>query len=165
MKRLAPRGVRARLCLAFTLTAAVVALGGALLFLHVVRVGLANNLDNNLEARAQTIAGVLDGTAPPRLPDPLLIDPSTRAIAQDTVETFAVVRRPDGTILTASGAPAPHLELPAQLLRLRDGALARTTVNVGDQPYRVAALAVKRPDGIWLALARNVPALQRRGAA
>ncbi|HEX4016819.1 MAG TPA: ATP-binding protein [Frankiaceae bacterium] len=153
MKRFAPRGVRARLCLAFTLTAAVVALGGSLLFVHVVRIGLGNNLDNNLEARAQTIAGVLDGTAPPKLPDPLLIDPSTRAVAQDTVETFAVVRRPDGTILTASGAPAPHLQLPAGLLDLRDGGLARTTIDVDSQAYRVAALAVKRPDGIWLALA------------
>jgi two-component system OmpR family sensor kinase len=153
VKRFAPRGVRARLCLAFTLTAAVVALGGSLLFVHVIRVGLSNNLDNNLEARAQTIAGVLDGTAAPKLPDPLLIDPSTRAIAQDTVETFAVVRRPDGLILTATGAPAPHLSLPNQLLHLQDGGLARTTINVGDQAYRVAALAVKRPDGIWLALA------------
>jgi two-component system OmpR family sensor kinase len=153
MKRFAPRGVRARLCLAFTLTAAVVAIGGSLLFVHVVRIGLANNLDNNLEARAQTIAGVLDGTAPPRLPDPLL-DAGTRAVAQATAETFAVVRRPDGVILTATGAPPPaHLALPAELLALQDGGLARTTLDVGGQPYRVAALAVKRSDGIWLALA------------
>ncbi len=95
MRALYPRGVRARLCLAFTLTAAVVGIGGSLLFVHVVRVGIANNLDNNLEARAQTIAGVLDGTAPPKLPDPLL-DAGTRAVAQATAETFAVVRRPDG---------------------------------------------------------------------
>lgn len=152
MRRILPRGVRARLCLAFTLTAAVVALGGALLFVHVVRVGLTNNLDNNLLARAQTIAGVLDGTAPPRLPSPLL-GAGARAVAQDTVETFAVVRRPDGAILTASGAPAPHLVLPPQILQLRPGGLARTTTEVGAQPYRVAALAVKRSDGIWLALA------------
>ena len=129
MKRFAPRGVRARLCLAFTLTAAVVAIGGSLLFIHVVRVGLANNLDNNLEARAQTIAGVLDGTAPPHLPDPLL-DAGTRAVAQATAETFAVVRRPDGVILTATGAPPPaHLALPSVLLRLQDGGLARTTLD------------------------------------
>jgi hypothetical protein len=152
VKRLYPRGVRARLCLAFTLTAAVVALGGSLLFVHVVRVGLANNLDNNLEARAQTIAGVLDSRAQPRLPDPLL-DPGTRAVAQATVDTFGVVRQPSGAILTATGAPPPHLSLPAQLLQLQDGGLARTTIEVGNQPYRVAALAVKRSDGVWLALA------------
>jgi two-component system, OmpR family, sensor kinase len=152
VKRFAPRGVRARLCLAFTLTAAVVALGGSLLFVHVVRVGLGNNLDNNLEARAQTIAGVLDGTGPVELPDPLL-DAGTKVLGQDTVETFAVVRRPDGEILTATGAPAPHLALPPQLLDLQDGELARTTLQVGDQPYRVAALAVGRSDGVWLALA------------
>ena len=152
MRRRYPRGVRARLCLAFTLTAAVVALGGSLLFVHVVRVGLANNLDSNLEARAQTIAGVLDSSAQPRLPDPLL-DPGTRAVAQATVDTFAVVRKPDGTILTATGAPPPHLLLPAQLLQLQDGGLARTSIQVDSQPYRVAALAVKRSDGVWLALA------------
>ncbi len=153
MKRIYPRGVRARLCLAFTLTAAVVGLGGSLLFVHVVRLGIANNLDNNLEARAQTIAGVLDGTAPPKLPDPL-IDAGTRAVAQATTETFAIVRRPDGVVLTASGAPPPqHLALPQQILQLPDGGLARTTVSVDNQPYRVAALAVKRSDGVWLAVA------------
>jgi signal transduction histidine kinase len=148
-----PRGVRARLCLAFTLTAAVVGIGGSLLFVHVVRVGIANNLDNNLEARAQTIAGVLDSTAPPRLPDPLL-DAGTRAVAQATAETFAVVRRPDGVILTATGAPPPQqLTVPSTLLQLQDGGLARTTIDIGGQAYRVAALAVKRSDGTWLALA------------
>ena len=131
MRAFYPRGVRARLCLAFTLTAAVVGIGGSLLFVHVVRIGIANNLENNLEARAQTIAGVLDGTAPPKLPDPL-IDAGTRAVAQATTETFAVVRRPDGMILTATGAPPPqHLVLPEQILQLQDGGLARDHAHPG----------------------------------
>jgi two-component system OmpR family sensor kinase len=152
VRRLLPRGLRARLCVAFTLMAAVVALAGSLLFIHVLRVGLASNLDNTLEARAQTIAGALDGTAPPRLPDPL-VDAGTRGVAEDTAETFAVVRNPRGAILTATGAPAPRLQLPDQLQQAPSGALVRTTLKVGDQPYRVAALAVGRPDGVWLALA------------
>lgn len=152
MKRLPPRSLRARLCVAFTLTAAVVAIGGSLLFVHVLRSGLASNLDNTLEARAQTIAGALDGIAPPRLPDPL-VDTGTRGIAEDTSETFAVVRRPDGQILTATGAPAPRLKLPSELRQVGDGGLLRTSVKVNGQDYRVAALGVKRPDGVWLAVA------------
>ncbi len=147
-----PRGLRARLCVAFTLAAAVVAIGGSLLFVHVLRLGLSRNLDNTLVGRAQTISGALDGVASPRLPDPLL-DSGTRGIAEATADTFAVVRRPDGAILTATGAPAPRIELPDQLRHLRSGVLVRTTVRVGDQPYRVAALGVGRKDGVWLAVA------------
>ncbi len=152
VRRLIPRGLRTRLFVAFTLTAAVVAVGGSLVFLHVLRDGLASNLDNTLSARAQTIAGALDGLAPVRLPDPL-VDIGTRGVAEDTAETFAVVIQPDGVVRTATGAPAPKLRLPTDLRKVTDGALIRTTVDVGKQPYRVAALGVGRKDGVWVALA------------
>jgi signal transduction histidine kinase len=152
MARLLPRGLRARLCATFTLTAVVVAIGGALLFVHVLHAGLASNLDNTLEGRAQTISGALDGPSAPQLPNPQL-DEGTRGIAESTADTFAVVRRPDGGIQTATGAPAPSLVLPARLQHLSDGALVRTTIEVAGEPYRIAALAVQRKDGVWLAIA------------
>lgn len=152
VRRLIPRSLRSRLFVAFTLTAVVVAVGGSVLFLHVLRNGLSSNLDNTLEARAQTIAGALDGVAPPLLPDPLL-DAGTRGVAEQTAETFAVVRLPNGTVRTATGAPAPKLKLPPELQHVSSGSLVRTTVTVDDQPYRVAALGVERSDGVWVALA------------
>jgi two-component system OmpR family sensor kinase len=152
MKGLLPRGLRARLCVAFTLMAAVVTLGGSLLFIGVAHRGLATNLDNTLVGRAQTISGALDGVAAPKLPDPLL-DASTRGIAEATADTFAVVRQPDGVIRTATGAPAPSIELPAVFNTMRGGKLLKTTIKVGGEPYRIAALGVQRKDGVWLAIA------------
>jgi signal transduction histidine kinase len=152
MRRLLPRGLRARLCVTFTLTAVVVAVAGALLFVHVLHAGLASNLDNTLEGRAQTISGALDGPNAPKLPNPQL-DEGTRGIAESTADTFAVVRPPHGPIETATGAPAPALVLPKRLEHLSDGALVRTTIDVSGEPYRIAALAVQRKDGVWLAIA------------
>jgi two-component system OmpR family sensor kinase len=149
-RRLLPRGLRTRLCVAFTLTAIVVALGGSLLFVHVLHAGLASNLDNTIVGRAQTISGALDGSAV-LLPDPLLGN-STRGIAEATADTFAVVRRPSGEIVTATGAPAPRIDLPAAFRSIRGGELVKTTLEVGGERYRVAALGVHRSDGVWLAL-------------
>jgi two-component system OmpR family sensor kinase len=151
MRRLLPRGVRFRLCVAFTLTSVAVTLGGSLLFMHVLNAGLASNLDNTLVARAQTISGALDGVAAPSLPDPLAGE-SSRGIAEATADTFAVVRRPSGVIVTATGAPAPHISLPASFRTIHGGQLVKTTLEVGGERYQVAALGVKRTDGIWLAI-------------
>ncbi len=123
-----------------------------MLFVHVLRVGLASNLDNTVVGRAQTIAGALDGVASPSLPDPLL-DASTRGVAEATADTFAVVRPPSGSILTATGAPAPQLQLPGEIATIRGGQLITTNVHVGAQTYRLAALGVRRGDGVWVALA------------
>jgi signal transduction histidine kinase len=146
-----PRGLRARLCVAFTLTSVLVTVGGSLLFVSVLDAGLASNLDNTVVGRAQTIAGALDGVGTPDLPDPLL-NSSTRGISQATADTFAVVRWPSGAIVTATGAPAPRIDLPAQFRTIRGGQLLKTTLEVGGERYRVAALGVRRPDGVWLAI-------------
>jgi two-component system OmpR family sensor kinase len=128
----------------------LVTVGGSLLFVHVLTSGLRSNLDNTLVGRAQTISGALDGSAV-LLPDPLL-DSSTRGIAEATADTFAVVRRPSGEIVTATGAPAPRIDLPASFRGILGGQLVKTTLKVGGEDYRVAALGVRRSDGTWLAI-------------
>lgn len=117
----------------------------------MLHAGLSSNLDNTLVGRAQTIAGALDGTAAPRLPDPLL-DTSTRGIAEATADTFAVVRPPHGVIVTATGAPAPRIDLPIRFRTIAGGQLLKTTLQVNGEDYRVAALGVRRGDGVWLAI-------------
>ncbi len=130
----------------------MVAVAGSVLFVHVLRSGLASNLDDTLEARAQTVAGVLDGEGNPELPDPYL-DGDARGIAEDTAETFAVLRLPNGTIRSATLARAPKLVLPASFAEVRGGEVVRTAVMVNGQPYRVSVLGVQRKDGVWLAIA------------
>ena len=130
----------------------MVAVGGSFLFVHVLHVGLSSNLDNTVVGRAQTIAGALDGVAAPRLPDPLL-DASTRGVAEATADTFAVVRLPDGRVRTATGAPAPRLQLPDRVRNLPGGKLVSTNIRVGEETYRLSALGVQRKDGVWVALA------------
>jgi two-component system OmpR family sensor kinase len=129
----------------------LVTVGGSLLFIKVLDAGLATNLDNTLVGRAQTISGALDGMDV-HLPDPL-VNVSTRGIAAATADTFAVVRRANGAIITATGVPAPRLDLPARFSSLRGGQLVKTTLLVGGEHYRVVALGVRRPDGVWLAIA------------
>ena len=130
----------------------MVAVAGSLLFVHVLRSGLASNLDDTLEARAQTVAGVLEGPGEVELPEQY-VDGDARGIAEDTAETFAVLRTPNGDIESATLARAPQLELPERLTEVRGGEIVRTAVMVDGQPYRVSVLGVERPDGVWLAIA------------
>ncbi len=155
LRKLPPRGVRARLCVAFTLVAAIVTAIGGTVFIHVLHEGLNSNLDNTLVGRAQTISGALDGKKV-ELPEPLL-DSTTRGIAEATADTFAVVRVPTGEIKTATGAPPPPLAIPPVLKHVRNGQLVKTTVRVRDQDYRVAALGVRRSNGVYLAIAGASP--------
>ena len=166
MRRLLPRGLRARLCVAFTLTAAVVALGGSLLFVHV-RARRARVTTWTTPWKRGPRRSPACWTAPPRrgcrircsTPAPARL---RRADRRDLRRRAPAGRRgAHGDRCARSAADAAR----RAAARCRTGAWCAPPSTVGDQPYRVAALGVEAQRRGLARARRNVPALHRRGAA
>jgi two-component system OmpR family sensor kinase len=150
-----PRGLRARLTATYTLAAALLTVAGAAVFLFLLTSGLRSNLDGDLATRADTLATVLrdasDDAPLGTTPVPLLpIRPSLRGGPTDSLDLY---RTPDGRLISATGVALPPLTLPPDLGNPNVRGSSRGSGTVGRSEYRLAAVAVTRSDGTWLAIA------------
>ena len=143
-----PRGVRVRLTVMYALAAVVLTLLGSGLGLLSLQIGVRSNLDNDLNARLAVLVSGLREAGPTGLEQ--LIDPSVR---EDVPASISAYRRPDGTLLTVTGTRLRALHVPASFLQQRPGQIARVTIGHDQQRLRLVAEGVRRPDGVWVAIA------------
>jgi signal transduction histidine kinase len=143
-----PRSLRARLTATYTLAAALLIAAGAAVFLFVLTMGLRSNLDSELESRADTQSAVL--RTDPEGPVPI---PPLTGTPHAAPETIVAYRAPSGQLLSADGIPLPAMQLPSRFTEESLVETAHGSAEVGRQEFRLAAVPVRRADGIWLAIA------------
>lgn len=139
--------MRIRLTAACALIAAVLTLVGSAVFLLTLRSGVRSNLDNELNARLAVLVSGLRETEPTGLPP--LLSPQ----ASDSPDAISAYRRPDGRLLSVSGGRVRDLHLPASFLSAAPDRTVGATIGHEQRRMRLVAEPVRRPDGIWLAIA------------
>jgi signal transduction histidine kinase len=139
--------MRIRLTAACALIAAVLTLVGSAVFLLTLRSGVRSNLDNELNARLAVLVSGLRETEPTGLPP--LLSPQ----ASDSPDAISAYRRPDGRLLSVSGGRVRDLHLPASFLSAGPDRTVGATIGHEQRRMRLVAEPVRRPDGIWLAIA------------
>lgn len=139
--------MRVRLTAACALIAAVLTLVGSGVFLLTLQSGVHSNLDNELGARLAVLVSGLRETAPTGLTP--LLSPN----ASDNPDSISAYRRPDGLLLSVSGGRVRRLDVPTAFLHASPGHTVRATIGHDQRRLRLIAEPVRRPDGVWLAIA------------
>ncbi len=141
------RGVRARLVVTYLAAAALLAVGGTILFTISLRHGLQANVDAGLQTRAGArAADVAAGNIEHADPGPIV--GGTARVAED-VSTFTAVIDPSGRVVDAQ----PN-RLPASPVVARSTSEQQLiSRQFGGTPFRILTLPVRRADGIWLVVA------------
>jgi hypothetical protein len=139
--------VRARLLITYVAAAAVLAVGGTVLFTVSLQHGLKANVDAGLQTRAGALAAdIAAGNVDHVDPAPTI---GTPAQATGEVTTFTAVIDPSGRLVDAQ----PN-RLPASPVFGHPGSAPHlSSVQFGQQPFRILTIPVHRSDGTWLAIA------------
>ena len=142
-----PRGLRVRLTAACALIAAVLTGVGSLLFLLTLQAGVRSNLDSQLGARLAVLVSGL------RQNEPTGLSPLLSPHGSDNPDSVSAYRRPDGVLLSVGGGRVRQLNLPTSLFQMKPNGTARATIDHDSRRMRLVTESVRRPDGVWLAIA------------
>lgn len=141
------RGVRARLVVTYLAAAALLAVGGTVLFSISLRHGLQSNVDAGLQTRADALAAdLIAGNIEHVDPGPIV--GGTNRVAED-VSTFTAVLDPTGRVVDAqpNRLPAsPVVAHPTSEQQL----ISR---QFGGASFRILTVPVHLADGTWLVVA------------
>lgn len=142
-----PRGLRIRLTAVCALIAAVLTVVGSAVFLLTLQTGVRSNLDSDLDARLAVLVSGL------REAKPTGLTPLVAPHGSDNPDSVSAYRSPSGQLLSVSGNQVRRLDIPAALLRATPGSTARANLGHDSHRMRLVAQPVRRPDGVWLAIA------------
>lgn len=143
-----PASLRTRLALACTVVAVAVAAGGLALFTVLLHRGVTASVDSVLQTRAARVAAQLraDNLAGAGA----AAYPAETSQAGREIDSFTIIYRPDGTVSSAEPpAAAQLLSGSHEVVEARRSA-GHLTIADGDEPLRLLAVPVARPDGTWV---------------
>lgn len=149
--RMWPSSLRSRLALAFTGAAAVVAAAGLGLFGVLLHRGVNASVDSVLQTRATRVIDEL--RTENSVQAPLPSSPEEAAGATPTgqeMDSFTVIFRPDGTVYSSEPATAASILKGSHEIIEAQSASGHLTIRDGEEPLRLLARPVTRPDGRWV---------------